>query len=89
MDITTFAHLEDEDVALIIGLLQQDGEELVSTTIGKGKWPEGTMTDTQAAINLPMEELHGIESFFADRKMTRSIQSAVQPDGDALFSVTE
>ncbi|KAI3342014.1 hypothetical protein F4824DRAFT_486430 [Ustulina deusta] len=55
MDISTFVHLKDVDAALIIRLLQQDGEELVSTAVGKGKQgkqPEGTMADIQSAVQL-------------------------------------
>ncbi|GAP89465.1 putative IBR finger domain protein [Rosellinia necatrix] len=84
MDVPAFAQVSDEDIALIIQLLKQDGEDIVSATIGKGKQPEGTMTDTQAAFNLFMRELQDAETFFADRRMTRSIQSAIQIDGDTI-----
>ncbi|KAI0532787.1 hypothetical protein GGR58DRAFT_488866 [Xylaria digitata] len=85
MNASTFAQFNDEDLALVIQLLQQDGEEVVSAAIGKGKQPEGIVTDTQAAFNLFMEELEVTKTFFTDRRMTRSIQSAIQLDGDALL----
>ncbi|KAI0198035.1 hypothetical protein F4808DRAFT_271550 [Astrocystis sublimbata] len=84
MDVTALAHVQDEDVELIIQLLQQDSEEMASAAIGKGKQREGTVSDEQAAFNLFIQELQGAETFFADRRMTRSIQSAIQFDGDAL-----
>lgn len=85
MDSSTLAQAYDEDIALIIQLLEQDGEEAASAAIGKGKLPEGTMTDTQVAFSLFMDELQGARTFFADRRMTRSIQSAIQLDGDTLL----
>ncbi|KAJ3579468.1 hypothetical protein NPX13_g1094 [Xylaria arbuscula] len=85
MDMSAFAHLKDEDIAVIIQLLQEDGEEIMSAATRKGKQPEGTMTDTQVAFNSFMEELRAADTFLADRRMTRSIQSAIQLDGDALL----
>ncbi|RYC62010.1 hypothetical protein CHU98_g4193 [Xylaria longipes] len=85
MDISTFVQVDDEDFALIIQLLQQDGKEVVSAAIGKGKQPEGIETDTEVAFNLFIEELQDAETLSADRRMTRSIQRAIQLDGDALL----
>ncbi|KAI0513282.1 hypothetical protein F5B22DRAFT_247586 [Xylaria bambusicola] len=85
MGSLTLALADDEDIALIIQLLQQDSEEAASASIGKGKQPEGTMTDMQMAFSLFMDELQSAETFFADRRMTKSIQSAIQLDGDALL----
>ncbi|KAI1159447.1 hypothetical protein F5B18DRAFT_588956 [Nemania serpens] len=85
MDPSTLAQADDEGIALIIQLLQQDGEEVASAAIGKGKQPEGTMTDTQVAFSLFVTELQGAKTFFSDRRMTRSMQSAIQLDGDALL----
>ncbi|KAI1361237.1 hypothetical protein F5Y08DRAFT_315166 [Xylaria arbuscula] len=57
----------------------------MSAATRKGKQPEGTMTDNQVAFKSFMEELRAADTFLADRRMTRSIQSAIQLDGDALL----
>ncbi|GAW23835.1 hypothetical protein ANO14919_134120 [Xylariales sp. No.14919] len=85
MDVSILAQIDDENVALIIQLLQEDSERMVSAALGKGKQLEGTQTDTQMAFDLFTEELQNVEAFFADRRMTRSIQNAIQLDGDALL----
>ncbi|KAF2967688.1 hypothetical protein GQX73_g5854 [Xylaria multiplex] len=61
MNASTLAQINDEDLDLIIQLLQQDGEEVLSAAIGKGKQPEGIVTDAQAAFNLFIEELHELD----------------------------
>ncbi|KAJ2999212.1 hypothetical protein NUW58_g67 [Xylaria curta] len=83
--MSTFGYIDDEGVALIIQLLRQDSQEIVSTAIGKGKQLEGTETDTQVAFNLFIEELRQAESFAADVRMTRSIQNAIQLDGEEIL----
>ncbi|KAI1171298.1 hypothetical protein F4777DRAFT_565982 [Nemania sp. FL0916] len=78
-------HIDDEDLALIVKLLQTDSEDVVSAATGKGKQPEGAETDAQVAINFFLEELRAVEMFSADKRMTMSIQSAIQVDSDAII----
>ncbi|KAI0145435.1 hypothetical protein GGR57DRAFT_480191 [Xylariaceae sp. FL1272] len=85
MDAIGFGHVDDADLTLIVELLQQDCRDAVSAAIGKGKQIEGTKTDTQVAFDLLLEELQEVEVFSADRRMTRSIQVAIQVDGDAIL----
>src|SRR4051812_25134070 len=82
---TSLNRIDDKDLALIIELLQRDSKDIVSAAAGKGKQPEGTETDTQVAFNFFLEELRGVDTFSADKRMTRSIQSAIQADGDVII----
>lgn len=58
MDSSTLAQVDDEDVALIVQLLKQDGEE--ASSFGRYrqiKQPDGTGIGFLVAFNLFMEEL--------------------------------
>ncbi|RYP54640.1 hypothetical protein DL770_010955 [Monosporascus sp. CRB-9-2] len=82
--VTTFSQMDDEDLVLILKLLQEDGQAVMDATQGKGKQPEGVETDQSLAFKLQIEELQNAEIVAMDRRMTRSIQQAIQVDSDAL-----
>ncbi|KAI1138651.1 hypothetical protein F5Y05DRAFT_413273 [Hypoxylon sp. FL0543] len=84
MDASPYAGMSDEDATLAIRLMQEDAQDALSTTIGKGKQPQGTETDEQVALNLFLAELQTAETSFDDRRMARSILEAVQADGQAI-----
>ncbi|KAK7753913.1 hypothetical protein SLS62_004011 [Diatrype stigma] len=74
MDVSVFAQMEDEDALLIIQLLQEDAEEALANTMGKGKQPGGTETDQQLALELFLEELKDAKVCATDRSMAEGIQ---------------
>ncbi|RYP65651.1 hypothetical protein DL771_008203 [Monosporascus sp. 5C6A] len=74
----------DEDIALIVKLLQEDGQIAMDAAQAKGKQPEGAETDEYLAFKLQIEELQSAETVAMDRRMTRSIQQAIRADSDAL-----
>ena len=84
MDARPFDHIGDEDLVLMLQLLRQDSREALSAATRKGKQLQGTETDSQLAFNLFQEELQKAETISADRRMTRSMQNAIQVDGDVL-----
>ncbi|RYO75013.1 hypothetical protein DL766_007819 [Monosporascus sp. MC13-8B] len=84
MDVVMASRMDDEDIDLIIQLLQEDCQVAMDAAQGKGKQPEGTETDQQLAFQLLLEELQNAETVAMDRRMTRSIQQAIQADSDAL-----
>ncbi|RYP15283.1 hypothetical protein DL765_005807 [Monosporascus sp. GIB2] len=78
------SRMDDEDIDLIIKLLQEDCQVAMDAAQGKGKQPEGAETDQQLAFQLLLKELQNAETVAMDRRMTRSIQQAIQADSDAL-----
>lgn len=75
---------DDESLALILSLLHEDAHQFESTS--KGKQVEGTLTDSDLALQLHKEELNRVTTYASDRRMTKSIQKAVQADTDALLT---
>ncbi|OTB02472.1 hypothetical protein M426DRAFT_62150 [Hypoxylon sp. CI-4A] len=74
----------DENNALILQLLREDADEVMSAALGKGKQPEGLETDAQVSFRLFLEELQNAEVILNDQRMTRSHQQAAQLDGDVV-----
>ncbi|KAL7624603.1 hypothetical protein AAE478_006170 [Parahypoxylon ruwenzoriense] len=73
---------DDETFSLIVNLLLEDVQQAASSA--KGKQKEGVISDADLALRLYAEELGNAAVFASDRRMTRSVQRAIQADGDAL-----
>lgn len=78
--------VDDETAALIVQLQIADTEELWSSQ--KGKSRPNAPTDTEIAILLQKQDLLDALSVVSDRRMTRSIASAVYTDGDLVTEAT-
>ncbi|KAK8028452.1 hypothetical protein PG991_005508 [Apiospora marii] len=75
--------IDDESLALILELQRQDGEHLASTA--KGKQREGSaLSDSETALKLHLEELAVATVSALDRRIARSIQTAVRQDAETL-----
>ncbi|KAH8197826.1 hypothetical protein TruAng_008024 [Truncatella angustata] len=81
----TLLSIDDESLALILDLQQEDGEHFADSA--KGKKREGELNDAELALQIYLEEIAGAASFALDRRMTRSIQMAIRDDADALNQV--
>ncbi|KAI0470069.1 hypothetical protein GGR56DRAFT_684038 [Xylariaceae sp. FL0804] len=79
----TWATTDDESLSLIINLLMEDVRAIGSAI--KGKQVEGDMSDMDLALQLCAEDLDRASLFASDRRMTRSIQGAVQADAEVLL----
>lgn len=75
---------DDESLDLVLSLLREDAHQFESTS--KGKQVEGTLSDADLALQLHNEELNRVTTYASDRRMTKSIQKAVQADTDALLA---
>ncbi|CAJ2507063.1 Uu.00g082490.m01.CDS01 [Anthostomella pinea] len=73
---------EDENFDLILGLLLEDVRQINATS--KGKQVEGSVSDGDLALQLYAEELSNASAFAAHRRLTRSIQEAVQTDAGVI-----
>ncbi|TVY78338.1 putative E3 ubiquitin-protein ligase ariadne-2 [Lachnellula suecica] len=82
-----FDFQDEELAAAIIQCQISDGLELFETLKGKGKMPEGQLSDAQVAIQLYTEDLKRNAAIVSDRQMTRSIAHACQTDGEVLIEV--
>ncbi|KAI2625647.1 hypothetical protein GGR54DRAFT_509014 [Hypoxylon sp. NC1633] len=80
--IPSWAVTDDDSLGLAVTLLLEDVRQIVS--FAKGKQTEGTLTDAELALQLYSEELDSAALFACDRRMSKSIQGAVQTDADAL-----
>ncbi|KAI0113712.1 hypothetical protein GGR51DRAFT_546919 [Nemania sp. FL0031] len=78
-----WACADDESLDLILSLLREDASVFSSTS--KGKQAAGTLSDADLAIQLYAEELSRAATYASDRRMTKSIQGAVQADANALL----
>lgn len=77
----------DEDTAALIVQLQiVDTEELWSSR--KGKSCSDIPSDAEVAILLQIQDLLNASALVSDRRMIRSIASAVRTDGDLVTSFT-
>ena len=74
--------LDDETAALIVELQIADVDDLWS--FGKGKSSSDVPTDAEIAILLQKQDFLDALLFVSDRRMTRSIASAVHTDGDIV-----
>lgn len=79
--LTTMDH---ETSALILQLQIDDSFELFQLSEGKGKGPEGVLSDSQLAFKLYREDLEQNASLLEVRQITKSIARACQTDGDIL-----
>jgi hypothetical protein len=84
MDLDNGPSLQDTDeqtLALIIEIQRDDVNQFSS----KGKQREGDISDEALAIQMQKEELDHISIFLSDRRMIRSIATAVQVDAPVLI----
>ncbi|KAI3323796.1 hypothetical protein HD806DRAFT_495616 [Xylariaceae sp. AK1471] len=73
---------DDESLCLILDLLREDVRQMASNS--KGKQREGVLSDAELALQLYTEDLNQATIYATDRRMTRSIQEAVQADAHIL-----
>ncbi|KAI0809693.1 hypothetical protein GGR55DRAFT_161121 [Xylaria sp. FL0064] len=78
-----WSSVDDESLSLILSLQREDASQVRSTS--KGKQAEGTLSDADLALQLYVEDLNRATVFVSDRKMTKSVQSAVQTDTTLLL----
>jgi len=77
------ADTDNATAALIMRLLNEDGQTATVDLFGKGKQAAGTETDAQMAMRLFLEEeVQGLEAFVTDRTMAQSMQTAVCLDAE-------
>lgn len=77
------ADTDNATVALILQLLNEDGQTATADLFGKGKQAAGTETDAQMAMRLFLEEeVQGLGAFVTDRTMAISMQTAVCLDAE-------
>lgn len=77
------AGIEDESLALILELQRQDGKHLGNMAIGKKR--EGSLpSDLETALKFYLEEVAQATVFAFDRRVARSIKTAVREDADTL-----
>jgi hypothetical protein len=81
----TVADIREQDIALIIQVLREDGDRALTAASGKGKEPEGLETDLQIAIKIPLEEIKKLGRFSSNLRLARSMQQAISSDRDALL----
>ncbi|GAW23647.1 hypothetical protein ANO14919_132210 [Xylariales sp. No.14919] len=77
-----WASVDDESLKIILSALRDDVREVRSTS--KGKEVEGTLSDAELALQLYTAELDRATTYVSDRIMTKSVQSAVQTDTNAI-----
>ncbi|KAI1825482.1 hypothetical protein F4861DRAFT_547567 [Xylaria intraflava] len=77
--------MDNQGHVINIQLMQLDGQEVISATIGEGKQLKDMQIDTQMAPNLSMEGIQGTRTFPAGGTMTGRIQNAIQLDSDTLL----
>ncbi|PQE15311.1 IBR finger domain protein [Rutstroemia sp. NJR-2017a BVV2] len=80
---SSLQHADEHTLALIIDIQRDD----VNQNTSKGKQREGEISDEALAIQMQREELDRIAIFLSDRRMIRSIATAVQVDAPALIDV--
>lgn len=77
------ADTDNATVALILQLLNEDGQTATADLFGKGKQADGTETDAQMAMRLFLEEeVQSLGAFVTDRTMAISMQTAVCLDAE-------
>ncbi|KAI3340470.1 hypothetical protein F4824DRAFT_423230 [Ustulina deusta] len=78
-----WSSVDNESLDLILSLLCDDASQVRSTS--KGKQAEGTLSDGDLALQLYTEELQRATMYVSDRRMTKSVQDAVQTDTTVLL----
>lgn len=78
-----WSSVDDESLDLILSLLSEDATQITSTA--KGKQVEGALSDADLALQLYTDELNRAAVYASDRRMTKSVQDAVQADTNALL----
>lgn len=74
--------LDDATATLLLELQLEDCEDFTSKQKGKGR--AGESSDAEVAMSIHQAELKSKLAVLADQRMTRSIASAVQADGNLL-----
>ncbi|KXT08387.1 hypothetical protein AC579_7305 [Pseudocercospora musae] len=77
-----FMDIDPLTLSAIVQAQLEDSQELACGH--KGKQREGTVTDSQVAMQMYLEDLQNCNAFLEDRKLAQSISLAVQQDGDLL-----
>ncbi|KAI1124109.1 hypothetical protein F5Y10DRAFT_250346 [Nemania abortiva] len=80
---SAWSSMDDESLDTILSLLREDVSLFVSSS--KGKQVEGAPSDADLALQLYTEELSRATIYASDRRMTKSIQGAVQEEANALL----
>ncbi|KAI1293251.1 hypothetical protein F5Y03DRAFT_332428 [Xylaria venustula] len=80
-----WSSIDDESLNLILSLQDEDASRMRMRSHSKGKQIEGVSSDADLALQLHAEELERAAVCVSDRKMTKSLQSAVQTDTNVLF----
>ncbi|KAI0860294.1 hypothetical protein F4860DRAFT_479880 [Xylaria cubensis] len=73
---------DDESLSLMFSLLQEDALEAEATL--KRRQASDTLSDAELALQLFTEDLNVANPYVSDRKMSKSMQGAVQTDTNAL-----
>lgn len=81
-DVQALNAMDDASAALILELQQQDMEEILSNSKGKGR--EGDLSDAEIAFATYRDDLRLARSIIADRHMSRSLTRAVILDANVL-----
>ncbi|KAI1337550.1 hypothetical protein F5Y15DRAFT_147566 [Xylariaceae sp. FL0016] len=79
----TWAVADDESLNLMLSLLLEDVREINASS--KGKQVEGDLSDVELALQRYSHELSHASAFAADRRITKSVRFAVQPDIEILL----
>ncbi|KAI0975005.1 hypothetical protein F4678DRAFT_359210 [Xylaria arbuscula] len=75
--------IDDESLNLILSLQNENASQMRS--LSKGKQVEGSLSDAEFALQLYSEELERAAVYASDRRMTKSLQNAVQTDTNVLL----
>lgn len=76
--------MDDESYEVMLKLMLEDAREISSRSSARGKQREGTVSDTELAFSLYAQELDTAATSARDRRLSRSLQSAVRSDADIL-----
>ncbi|QSZ35863.1 hypothetical protein DSL72_006985 [Monilinia vaccinii-corymbosi] len=82
IDLDALADLDEQTSELIIQLQLEDAESYTVNSKGKGR--AGEVSSEALAFQLQRQEMEKVLLLLADKRMTRSIASAVQTDGRIL-----
>ncbi len=85
-NISNFGDMDDATANLILELQLSDINTMQSSSTGKGR--KGELTDAELALSLLQQNLEEIHSIMSDRRMTQSIATAVETDGNIVAAAT-
>lgn len=83
--LPSHAGMDDDSYKLAMELMLEDSRQIASGADGKGKRQEGSYSDTQIAFRLYAQELESAAIVDADRRLSASLQRAVQTDANAVL----